>query len=51
MNVVIVEWLSLKATGADEQGNKLTAEENHDCCLLHETLLQNELMKAAGSLL
>ena len=26
-----------------EQGNKLTAEENHDCCLLHETLLQNEL--------
>ena len=33
-----VEWLSLKETGADAQDNQLTAEENHDCCSLHETL-------------
>ena len=51
MNVVVVEWLSLKETGADEQGNQLTAEENHDCCLLHKTLKPNELMMAVGSLL
>ena len=49
MNVVVVEWLSLKETGADEQGNQLTAEENHDCCLLHKTLKPNELMMAVGS--
>ena len=51
MHVVVVEWLSFKETGADEQGNQLTAEENHDCCLLHETLLLNELMMAVGSIL
>ena len=51
MNVVVVEWLSLKETGADEQGNQLTAEENRDCCLIHEILLQNELKIAVGSLL
>ena len=34
-----------------EQGNQLTAEENHDCCSLHETLLQSELKMAFGSLL
>ena len=51
VHVVLVEWLSLKETGADEQGNQLTAEENHDCCSLHETLLQNELIIAVGSLL
>ena len=51
VNVVVVEWLSLKETGADEQGNQLTAEENHDCCLLHKTLKPNELMMAVGSLL
>ena len=51
MNVVVVEWLSLKETGADEQGNQLTAEENHGCCLLHKTLKPNELMMAVGSLL
>ena len=38
MHVVVVEWLYLKETGVDEQGNQLTAEENHDCCLRHETL-------------
>ena len=25
-----MEWLSLRETGADEQGNQLTAEENPD---------------------
>ena len=51
MHVVVVEWPSLKETSADEQGNQLTAEENHDCCLLHETLPPNKLMMAVGSLL
>ena len=50
MHVVVVEKLSLKETGADEQGNQLTAEENRYCCSLHEILLQNELMMAVGSL-
>ena len=49
VHVVVVEWLSLKET--DEQGNQLTAEGNHDCYLVHETLLPNELMMAVGSLL
>ena len=47
----VVEKLSFKETGADKQGNQLTAEENHDCGSLHETLLQNELRMAVGSLL
>ena len=47
VHVVVVEWLSLKET--DEQGNQLTDEGNHDCCLVHETLLPNELMMAVGS--
>ena len=51
MHVVVVEKLSFKETGADKQGNQLTAEENHDCCSLHETLLQSELKMAVGSLL
>ena len=38
-------------SGADKQGNLLTVEENHDCCSLHEALLQNELRMAVGSLL
>ena len=37
--------------GADKQGNQLTAEENHDYCSVYETLLQNELKIAGGSLL
>ena len=40
-----------KETGADKQGKQLTAKENHDCCSLHETLLQNELRMPVGSLL
>ena len=51
MHVVVVEKLSFKETGADEQGNHLTAEESDDRCLLHEILIQNELMMAVGSLL
>ena len=45
MREFALEWLSLtELTGADEQDSQLTAEENQDCCSLHETLLQNELM-------
>ena len=51
MHVVAVEWLSLKETGADEQVSQLTAEENHDCCSLQETLLLNEQIVAVFSLL
>ena len=40
VRVVVVELLSLKETDADEQGNQLTTEEIHDCCSLHETLIQ-----------
>ena len=40
MNVAVIEQLSKKETGADEQGNQLTAEGNHYCFSLHETLLQ-----------
>ena len=45
------EPVPLKVSGADEQANQLTAEENHDCCSLRETLLQNELLMAVSSLL
>ena len=43
-----VERLYLQETGADhdEQDNQLTADEKHDCCSLHETLLQNGLIMA-----
>ena len=51
MHEFAVEWLSLKETGADEQGNQLTAEKNHHCCLLHETLQQNEHTMVVCSLL
>ena len=51
MRVVVVEKLSFKETGADKQGNQLTAEESDHCCLLHEILILNELMMAVGSLL
>ena len=50
MHVVAVEWLSLKETGADEQVSQLTAEGNHDCCSLQETLLLNEQIVAVFSL-
>ena len=50
MHEFATEWRSLKETGADEQGNQLTAEENHDCCSLHQTLLQNKLMIVLFSL-
>ena len=46
MRVVVVEKLSFIETGADKQGNQLTAEESDHCCLLHEILIQNELMMA-----
>ena len=40
-----------KRNGANKQGNQLTVEEEHDCCSLHKTLLQNELRMAVSSLL
>ena len=49
--MLLVERLALKEIGANGQGNQQAAEENHDCCLLRETLLPNELMIAVGSLL
>ena len=51
VHIVALVQPSLKETGADKQGNQLTVEENHDCCSLHETLLQNQLKMAVGSLL
>ena len=51
MHVVVVEKLSFKETGADKQGNQLTADESDDCCLLDEILIENELMMAVGMLL
>ena len=51
MHAVIVEWRSGRETGADELDKQLTIGENHDCSLLHETLLQNKLMIVLCSLL
>ena len=60
MSILYKTWTSacsccgvavVKETGADKQGNQLTAEKNHDCFSLHKTLLQNELRMAVGSLL
>ena len=31
MHVVVVEWLSVKETVADEVDKQLRIEENHDC--------------------
>ena len=51
MHALAVEWLSLKETGADNQENQRTAEENPDCCSVHEILLQNKVMMIVCSLL
>ena len=44
MHVVVVEWLSVKETSADELDKQVTVEENYGCSSLRETLLQNELI-------
>ena len=31
MHVVVVEWLSVRETGADELNKQLTVEENRGC--------------------
>ena len=44
MHVVVVEWLSVRETGADELNKQLTVEENHGCSLQLETMPQSELI-------
>ena len=51
MHVVVVEWLSVKETIADELNKQLRIEENHDCSLQLETLRQTVLMIVVCSLL
>ena len=51
MHVVVVDWLSVKETAADELDKQLRTEENHDCSWQLETLRQTELMIVVCSLL
>ena len=51
MHVVVVDWLSLKETVADDLDKQLRIEENHDCSRKLETLRQTELMTVVCSLL
>ena len=51
MHVVVVDWLSVKETVADELDKQLKIEENHDCSWQLETLRQTELMIVVCSLL
>ena len=44
MQVVVVDWLSVKETVADELKKQLRIEENHDCSWQLEKLRQTELM-------
>ena len=44
MHVVVVDWLSVKETVADELNKQLRIEENHDCSWQLEKLRQTELM-------
>ena len=44
MQVVVVDWLSVKETVADELNKQLRIEENHDCSWQLEKLRQTELM-------
>ena len=50
MHVVVVDWLSVKETVADELNKQLRIEENHDCSWQLETLRQTELMIVVCSL-
>ena len=50
MHVVVVDWLSVKETVADELDKQLRVEENHDCSCQLETLGQTEVMMAVGSI-
>ena len=38
----VTSFIALEILSLKQQNNQLTAEENQDCCSLHETLLQNE---------
>ena len=51
MHVVVVDWLSVIETVADELDKQLKIEENHDCSWQLETLRQTELMIVVCSLL
>ena len=51
MHVVVVDWLSVKETVADELDKQLRIEENQDCSWQLETLRQTEVMIVARSLL
>ena len=51
MHVVVVDWLSVKETVADELNKQLRIEENHDCSWQLEKLRQTELMIVVCSLL
>ena len=51
MHRVVVDWLSVKETVADELDKQLGIEQNHDCSLQLETLRQTELMTVVCSLL
>ena len=51
MHVVVVDWLSVKETGADELDKQLTVEENHGCPWQLETLRQTEFIIVVYSLL
>ena len=42
--MVVVDWLFVRETGADELDKQLRVEENHDCSWDLEKLLQTELM-------
>ena len=44
MHVVVVEWLSVRETGADELNKQLTVEENHGCSWQLQTMPQSELI-------
>ena len=51
MHVIVLDWLSVKETVADELDKQLRIEENHDCSWQLETLRQTELMIVVCSLL
>ena len=42
----VTSFIALEILSLKQQDKQLTAEENQNCCSLHKTLLQNELMMA-----
>ena len=51
MHVVVLDWLSVRETGADELYKQLRVEENHDCSRQLEALRQTEFITVVCSLL